>query len=146
MTNFEIISCISMAITGALAIISLIFSIISTCKVNNIKKKNKYYDGLFKDFLLYKMPAVYEKYIHNSIMPNLSIEQQFEEIIGDFRNSIIAMKFVNEKFYSDVDSMLINIEDTVVRISNHTDEYGSLKGKLFKQICELYAEINKFFN
>ena len=138
MTIYEIIIAI-------ISLCSLVFSIYSNFSVKTIKKKNKYYDGLFKKQLFIVIPDLYRRYVSGK-NPNLDVEHEFEEAIQKFRNDILVMDFVNSKFYIDIDDKLVAIDDTVVRISNRTSEYESLKIKLHDQIKTLYATINKFFD
>jgi len=146
MTVFETISIALMALAFLASIISLYISIKNAEKVNKLSQKTKYYDFIFKDNLMMKLPTLYLKYVEDSpYEPNITIVQEFQDFIEEFRKNILPLNFSDSNFYDKIDKLLVSIDDTVVRISGHKNEFLSLKEKLNNQIKDLYCTIDNYF-
>ena len=135
MTTYEIIACI-------FSLLSVIFSCYSIYCAKKKKNTERIYYDLFKNYIIERIPCAYKDFEKPE---DKASQKNFEEVIRDFRRSILAVEFINKKFYKEIDDLLIQIDEKIVVMNNRTENFGKLREDLYSIICELYKKVNKFF-
>lgn len=122
---------------------SVVFQIISSKKINTINLNNKYYEKLFDEILLYRIPKDREYLVH--IVDHLEGTDHLQKTMVDLRKKALFFKYQNAEFYSSLREMCMEIEDSLIEneeeISN--SEYEKFNNELDKKIEDLYTLISK---
>ena len=69
---------------------------------------------------------------------------KFQDFLLDLRGKILVFKYMDEKFYKEIDKIIIKIDDNIVLINNKQDNFENIYKDLVDQIKELYKCIEKY--
>lgn len=129
-----------------IAIIISVWSVIWTVHRNNKSSyKNNVYEDILKNALHIKLPMHMQKSINlrNRTVNNNEIGK-FQDFLLDLRGKILVFKYMDEKFYKEIDKIIIKIDDNIVLINNKQDNFENIYKDLVDQIKELYKCIEKY--
>ncbi len=129
-----------------IAIIISVWSVIWTVHRNNKSSyKNNVYEDILKNALHIKLPMYMQKSINlrNRTVNNNEIGK-FQDFLLDLRGKILVFKYMDEKFYKEIDKIIIKIDDNIVLINNKQDNFENIYKDLVDQIKELYKCIEKY--
>ena len=108
-----------------IAIIISVWSVIWTVHRNNKSSyKNNVYEDILKNALHIKLPMYMQKSINlrNRTVNNNEIGK-FQDFLLDLRGKILVFKYMDEKFYKEIDKIIIKIDDNIVLINNKQDNF-----------------------
>lgn len=129
-----------------IAIIISVWSVIWTVHRNNKSSyKNNVYEDILKNALHIKLPMYMQKSINlrNRTVNNNEIGK-FQDFLLDLRGKILVFKYMDEKFYKEIDKIIIKIDDNIVLINNKQDNFENIYKDLVDQIKKLYKCIEKY--
>lgn len=132
-----IISIVSFVISSIIGI----GEIIENKKINNISLEAKYFDSLYKEYLLIKIPTDRKK---------ISIDKDYRLInTGDLVNTLneirhisIYFQYTDKQFYENLKSALQELENHLV-ISEGKEMVGEEQTDFFKTTQDLITKIYK---
>lgn len=119
------ISMISAAISAGGALISLFgcfYTNKQTKKMNNLNIKARYFEKIFDDYLIYKIPEA-RMYIRFNESGKLDDFQKLIDILCEMRKAALFFKFDNKSFYSDLKSSTQELEDYLSKCGNRKFDY-----------------------
>ena len=136
---------ISLYISVLALIISIgvpFFEYIYNKSFNNINIEVSYYDEIYKDYLINKIPISRMKIQLSSQGEVLGIDQ-FLDLLREIRRNSLYFKFRNIEFYSEIFSLIQRLEDELVvaEAKMSVAQYNKLSVRIDSMINDIYEEI-----
>lgn len=135
-------------VISIIAIIISIWSAIWTVRKNN---KSTYKSNIYKDIL--ENPLHNELPIHmqksidfNNKKVNDNEIDKFQSFLMELRSRILVFKYMDEKFYNEMDKIIMKIDDNIVLINNKQENFENRCEELVSQVKALYKCIEKYMN
>ena len=116
-----IISILSLVISVISFIISTVLGIYKICdakKTNKAKMETEYFDSLYKDYLLNKLPKARAKMLIGQDYKLIG-SQELTQLLNSMRQDSLYFMYADSKFYNDLKTKLQSLEDYIV---NHEDQ------------------------
>lgn len=110
-------------------------------KINSINLNTVFYNEIFNDILLKKLPAAAEETLKN----NFSNFDAFDDVLVELNKNILYLKFKNKNFYTKVEKEIIKIDDFLSHLYKTTIK-PSTKNQFEKLIEDLYQVIYENYN
>lgn len=135
--------------TLAISIIAIIISIWSAIwtvhRNNKSSYKNNVYEDILKDSLHNELPIYMQKSIDfkNKKVNDNEIDK-FQDFLMELRSKILVFKYMDEKFYKEIDEIIIKIDDNIVLINNKQENFENRYEELVNQIKALYKCIEEY--
>lgn len=115
---------IEVKLSDIIAILAIIISIytcnsqISFAKTNSVKNlESIYFNAIFKDILIYKIPKAQKKiYINES--GKIQDDSDFIKLLNEIRNKSLYFKYTDKDFYDRLVKKLQDLEDYIVTRGN----------------------------
>lgn len=115
---------IEVKLSDIIAILAIIISIytcnsqISFAKTNSVKNlESIYFNAIFKDILIYKIPKAQKKiYINES--GKIQDDSDFIKLLNEIRNKSLYFKYTDKDFYDRLVKKLQDLEDYIVNRGN----------------------------
>ncbi|MBS6519074.1 MAG: hypothetical protein KH359_00020 [Clostridiales bacterium] len=109
----------------------------------NVNLDAQYFDAVYKDYLLVKIPEVRLKIQRNSAGEVLGIDE-FVELLREIRKKSLYFKFAHEEFYMEVLEAIQKLEDELVLVSTKltNEEFGEFQHKIDVKVHDIYSCIN----
>lgn len=136
MTSFN---WITIVITGTSSIVALL-SFFKTKKWAKSLKENEMSKSLYDDYLIKKLPKLYEEYVMSNDWTNKG--KILLTSIKQFRRSILYFQYSHYKIYEDV---LNSIEEIEKIISEGANEQPQEKAKRDRIELKLSTEFNNIY-
>ena|GEM_PF-4813958 len=144
--SLDVIRTIIAALAFMFSLVSLAYTHIVSCKQKRIKLRENYYEPVFKKMMTEVFPEVFTDFVNlqnGKIYKNSATA--FEDAIGTFREKLKFMQFTDIKRYTKIDSMLLEIDDTIVILYSKDEIREEKIEELFYLMKQLYSEIDKYF-
>lgn len=115
---------IEVKLSDIIALLAIIISIytcnsqISFAKTNSVKNlESIYFNAIFKDILIYKIPKAQKKiYINES--GKIQDDSDFIKLLNEIRNKSLYFKYTDKDFYDRLVKKLQDLEDYIVTRGN----------------------------
>ena len=135
--------------TLAISIIAIIISVWSAIWTVHRNNKSNYKNNVYEDVLQEAFHVKLPMYMQKSIdFKNKTVNDneigKFQDFLIDLREKILVFKYMDEKFYKEIDKIIIKIDDNIVLINNKQDNFENIYNELVDQIKELYKCIEKY--
>ncbi|MGL5965437.1 MAG: hypothetical protein ACRCZ9_00750 [Fusobacteriaceae bacterium] len=131
-----------MEMSDIIAILSLlgtigigIYTANLTNRINKISLNANFFNKLFLDILLEKLPEALDE----AISTNLKETDSLEDIMIDLNKKIVAYKYMDKDFYEKVYNQVVNIDEFLVLDKNKNIKNTSAQNtKLEEKVEKLY--------
>lgn len=139
-----------MSTSDVLALIAIIVSfacvgyeVYSSKKINRINIENKYYEKIFDDILLYKIPEARKYPMH--VGKKLEGTRKLQSVLVDLRKKALFFKYKDKEFYDDLTQMSMEIEDYLFNSEGRMTKNGfkQFERELDSRLADLYTLISK---
>lgn len=129
-----------------IAIIISIWSVIWTVNKNNKSSyKNNVYEDILKNPLHKELPSFIQKVINVETRKiNENEIDKFQEFLMGLRKEILFFKYMDNKFYNEIDSIIMQIDDNIVLMINKKENFDYRYEELIKQVKRLYKCVEKY--
>ena len=133
-------------VLSIIAIIISIWSVIWTVnRTNKYSYKNNLYDDVLKVQLHKELPSFIQRSIDlNSKSINDEEIDKFQEFLGKLRVDLLVFKYMDNKFYEEIDNIILKIEDNIVLIVNKKENFDKRYEELVCQVKKLYKCVEKY--
>lgn len=140
-----------MTITDVLAVIAIVISIGTAAigyyydkKINNINIDIQYYDKVYSEYLLERIPECRMRIERKADGSLLGVDE-FIRLLREMRRNSLYFKFANEEFYNEFRRLNQQLEDTLIMAPDNinTDGYRSFRCKMDETIYQIYECIHK---
>lgn len=104
-------------------------------KLNKINIESEYFDKVYTDFLMIKLPEARLKisYVDNKIK---GIDD-YIDVLRDMRKKSIYFKFANNNFYNSLLRKIQELEDLII-LGNNNQDYGKFVSKFDEKEKNIY--------
>ncbi|MCQ2081349.1 MAG: hypothetical protein MJZ11_06790 [Lachnospiraceae bacterium] len=99
-----------------ISVIAIGFEFFGNQRINRINLEAKFYEEIYIDFLLEKIPSARSKLTYNNNI--LSGTEELIDILNEIRRKSLFFKYRDEKYYEKLCKHLQNFEDELVRKSD----------------------------
>lgn len=127
------------------ALLSFIISIKVGAKTNKQNLNAIYFNNIFDEFLIEKIPESLEKVKH--VNNKFIVENDMlDDIMTDLLRKIIFFKYKNKKFYIKLKFKIWEIDDFLANnycVTCSVTEFNKIKDTLEKKVTKLYEVIEK---
>lgn len=91
------------------------------------------------------MPSFIQRSIDlNSKSINDEEIDKFQEFLGKLRVDLLVFKYMDNKFYEEIDNIILKIEDNIVLIVNKKENFDKRYEELVCQVKKLYKCVEKY--
>mgnify|MGYP004465506859 CR=1 FL=1 len=113
-------------------------------KINSINIDIQYYDKVYSEYLLERIPECRLKIEQKYDGTILGVDQ-FIELLREMRKKSLYFKFANEEFYYEFRRLVQALEDELVLISDKVDKenYRLFRKSIDGKIYQIYECIHK---
>lgn len=125
-----------------ISLVAIAFEFFGNQRINRVNLRSIYYEKIYNDFLVTKIPEARNKLIYNN--NNVSNTDELIDVLNDMRRKSLFFKYQDEKFYKRICSMLQNLEDKLVTNGEKTldsDEYCKFTNEVKESIEKIYKAI-----
>ena len=141
-----IISIIAVIVSGISIIVSIISAVLAykqQVKLNTINMRAKYFEQIFDDYLIEKIPKArkYLRFENNKLVDSEQLCQTLSELLV----SSLYFRYENAEFYKKLKEQIQSIEDYVSQCGNQCYEQEE-QGKVFEEIHKRLSELYKYIN
>lgn len=144
-SNFSlVISIISLLISTGLAI----YKIYDTKKMDKAKMETEYFDSLYKDYLLIKLPKARAKMLFGQDYKLIG-SQELTQLLNDIRQDSLYFMYSDSIFYNDLKCQLQNLEDYIVSHEDKSliaEEQTEFLSNIQKKLTNIYELMLKKHN
>lgn len=143
----SIISVIIAAISAVISIISCIYNSKQTKKINNINIKSRYFEKIFDDFLIYKVPEA-RNYIRFDENGKLADYQKYIDVLSDMRKAASFFKYDNNEFFKKLKDVTQNLENYLSDCGNNVfenDEQADVHRQIAEKTMVVYSCISDYY-
>ncbi len=125
-----VLSIVSFIVSSVIGI----YEIFENRKLKNISLESEYFDSLFKDFLLKKIPITRTK-IRFDINSKLVDTDEFIDVLNEMRHNALYFLYTDKKFFNKLKNSLQDLEDynsgdKVIAGEEQTDFFKTIQDKL----------------
>lgn len=113
----EIAALILSIISFISSLVIAIYEIVENRKINKISLESEYFDSLFKDFLLKKIPSTRIKIQFNS-EGNLIDTEEFVSVLNEIRKNSLYFIYTDKDFYNELKYSLQDLENYILNEEN----------------------------
>lgn len=140
-----------MAVSDALAIIAIvvsfgcfIFEAYCSNKTNKINLENKYYEKIFDEILMYKIPKARDYIFYSSDSEKLEHTEKLQGVMVELMKRAVFFKYKNLEFYNQLCEVLREIEEYLMNSEGKMTkkEYVKFESNLDKKLEDLYSLIS----
>lgn len=118
---------ITMIISIIAIVISILVAIWTAKKSNKSTYKNMLYTDVLEDDMFVKLPQIINECVDiNSKTINDDKVNEFGLYIIDLKKKILVYKYVDEKFYKQIDADLTEIDENMVLIDNKKNTFQKI--------------------
>ncbi len=112
-------------------------------KLNNINMRAKYFNSIFDEYLITKIPVArkYLRFSENKLVDS----QPLSDVLSQLLNDALYFRYENAKFYNSLKEKVQDVENYVMECGNKTYEQEE-QGVVFNNIHEKLAELYKCIN
>ncbi len=146
MEAFEVIQAVCSILAILISLGSIIYTHIISRKQTQLKMRENYYQPVFEEMLITKLPQVFTNFIDikkRTIYEEASTE--FEKTIGEFRKKIKFLQFADIDMYNIIDDLLIQIDDDIVLLCSNRENKDEKICSIHELMKKLYKEINNYY-
>lgn len=133
-------------VLSVIAIIISIWSVVWTVnRTNKSSYKNNLYDDILKEQLHKELPNFIQKSIdlNSKSIDEMEIDK-FQEFLSKLRVNLLVFKYMDNKFYEEIDDIILKIEDNIVLIINKKENFDKRYEELVCQVKKLYKCVEKY--
>lgn len=123
-TSGSSLELILSTIAIVISLLAIAFEFFGNQRINRINLEAKFYEDIFDDFLVDKLPNARNKLVYNNNI--ISGADTLIDVLNELRRKSIFFKYRDVKFYDELVELLHNFEDELVRKSDKhldSDEY-----------------------
>ena len=134
--NSDILSIIAIFISIGVPVFEYFYN----KKINDINIDAHYFDAVYEEYLLRKIPDFRIKIERKDNGEMVGIDG-FISLLRDMRKRSLYFKFAKEDFYDEIHSLLQNLEDEFVLLDNvvSVEEYNKFQTKVDSIIYDIYS-------
>lgn len=146
MDTFETIQSVCSILAILISLGSIIYTYIISGKQTKLKMRENYYQPVFEEMLIKKLPQVFTDFI--DIKKRIVYEgasTEFEKTIGEFRKKIKFLQFADIDMYNIIDDLLIKIDDDIVLLCSNRENKEEKISSIHELMKKLYKEINNYY-
>lgn len=114
----EIAALILSIISIISSLVIAIYEIVENRKINKISLESEYFDSLFKDFLLKKIPSTRIKIQFNSEGKLIDTEE-FVSVLNEIRKDSLYFIYTDKDFYNELKYSLQDLENYILNEENN---------------------------
>lgn len=143
----SIIALVISAITGTISILLTIKSSKQTKKINDINIKSRYFQKIFDEYLINRLPAARD-YIRFDSEGRLVDSQKYVDELTNMRNAAKFFKYDNKSFYDELKKTTQELEDFLMDSGNNVyenDEQSHVHDSIREKTEKIYACINNYY-
>lgn len=129
-------------IISVIAILVSIYSIKSNIKINKINIQRSYFDEIYKEYLIKKLPKARSdiRVIENKITGTINMCN----VIKDIKFDSLYYKYHDKKFYEKINAMCQNLLDYIVYCDNKV--YNDFEqDEIFQDIKNINLKIEELY-
>lgn len=135
----------TLVISIAAIVISIWSAIWTVHKNNKASYKNNVYEDILKEALHIELPKLMQRSIDDK---NKKVNDEeigkFQDFLIELRSRILIFKYMDEKFYKEIDDIIKKVDDNIVLIINKQEDFESRYKELVKQIKILYKYVGGY--
>ena len=133
-------------ILSIIALVISVWSVIWTARKNNRSSfKNNLYDDILKEALHINLPKLVQRSIdYGNKKVNDNEIDKLQDLLMELRSKILVFTYINEKFYNEIDSIIIKIDETIVLMINKKENFERKYEELMGHIKALYKCVEKY--
>lgn len=142
-----IVSAVIAGISAGISIFSCIYNNKQTKKINNINIKSRYFEKIFDDFLIYKIPEA-RKYIRFNEEGHLDDFQNLIDELSEMRKSASFFRFDNKEFFDKLKLVTQELENYVSDCGNKSfdnEEQANVYKEIADKTMRVYACISDYY-
>ena len=141
--TISIIAAVLSFFSVIVALGSAIYTLKQNKTLNNINMRAKYFNIIFDDYLITKIPQSrkYLRFANNKLVDS----QQLCDTLSDMLNSALYFRYENKEFYTTLKTKVQDIEDYVMNCGNkiyEQEEQGIVFTTIHNKLADLYKCIN----
>lgn len=130
-----------------ISIIAIIISIWTVFRSEKIQFRTKIYDNLLQKPLQEELPELINNAINEE---NCNINgkacTKLEKFIDKFRHKILVFKYNDLKFYKKMDSILIDMDEKLVVMTNRDANFSKNYSEFVELVKKLYKTSKKYIS
>ena len=141
------ISALIAGISAVISFVSCVYNNRQTKKINNINIKSRYFEKIFDDYLIYKIPES-RKYIRFDENGKLDDFQKLIDELCNMRKNASFFKYDNNEFYGNLKRLTQDLENYLVDCGNHSfenDEQANVYTKISEKTTKIYGCISNCY-
>ncbi len=142
-----IISAVIAGISAGISVFSCIYNNRQTKRINNINIKARYFEKIFDDYLIYRIPEA-RKYIRFNENGSLDDFQKLIDELSGMRNSATFFKFDNKTFFEDLKAVTQDLENYLSDCGNKTfdnEEQADIYQEIANKTMKIYSCISNYY-
>lgn len=143
----ETVSLILSLISFVTSVIIAIYEIVENRKLNSVSLESEYFDSLFKDFLLNKIPLT-RSTIKFDMNSKLVGTEEFINVLKDMRHNSLYFQYTDVSFFDELKKALFDLEDYILNSENKEitgEEQTEFFNEVQKKIVVIYKILlNKY--
>lgn len=133
-----------------LSIVSFVFTYCQTKRINTKMLKLRFYEKIFDDYLIERIPKARKK-IHFSSSTNKLIDaKEMRDVLSDLKLSVLYFKYANNAFYDRLIQLIDDLESYLsIYVNNQepdNDKQSQVITSIGKKIEGIYSLIDKNAN
>ena len=143
----SIVSTSIAAISMLISIVSCVYNSKQTKKINNINIKSRYFEKIFDDFLIYKVPEA-RNYIRFDENGKLADYQIYIDVLSAMRKSASFFKYDNAEFFKKLKEVTQNLENYLSDCGNkefENDEQADVHKQIAERTMLVYSCISNYY-
>lgn len=139
----SIIAVVLSFLSVLVALGSAVFAYRQNKRLNNINMRAKYFNTIFDDYLITKIPEArkYLRFNNNKLVDS----QKLCDVLTELLNAALYFRYENKEFYNEIKNRIQKIEDYVMECGNKTfeqEEQGEVFTKIHNNLEALYTCIS----
>lgn len=142
-----IVSAVIAGISAAISIVSCIYNNKQTKKINNINIKSRYFEKIFDEYLIYKIPEA-RQYIRFNEKGHLDDFQKMIDELSGMSKSASFFRFDNKEFFNKLKSVTQELENYLSDCGNKSfdnEEQANVYKEIADRTIKVYACISDYY-
>ena len=123
-----------------------IFEAYNSKKINRINLENKYYEKIFDDIILYKIPQARKYFFYSKDSGKFEGTKKLQGVLVKLMKDSLFFYYKNKEFYNELSSTIKEIEEYLINSEGDMslEEYSKFESEIEKKIEDLYTLISNY--